>query len=42
MDVYYAHLHKTQESYEKMQQADALEPHDISTLMNLTRMAIEL
>ena len=42
MGVYYAHLHKTQESYEKMQQADALDPNDISTLMNLTRMAIEL
>ena len=25
-----------------MQQADALDPNDISTLMNLTRMAIEL
>ena len=42
MGVYYAHLHKTQESYEKMQQADALDPNDVSTLMNLTRMAIEL
>ncbi|WP_460503172.1 tetratricopeptide repeat protein, partial [Hymenobacter agri] len=42
MGVYYAHLHKTQESYEKMQQADALDPNDMSTLMNLTRMAIEL
>ena len=42
MGVYYAHLHKTQESYEKMQQADALDPNNISTLMNLTRMAIEL
>ena len=42
MGVYYGHLHKTLESYEKMQQADALEPNDISTLMNLTRMAIEL
>lgn len=42
MGVYYAHLHKTQESYEKMQQADALDPNDGSTLMNLTRMAIEL
>ena len=42
MGVYYAHLHKTQESYEKMQQAEALDPNDISTLLNLTRMAIEL
>lgn len=42
MGVYYAHLHETQESYAKMQQADALGPKDISTLMNLTRTAIEL
>ncbi len=42
MGVYYAHLHKTPESYEKMQQADALDPTDMSTLMNLARMAIEL
>lgn len=42
MGVYYAHLHKTQESYEEMQQADALDTNDISTLMNLTRMVIEL
>ena len=42
MGVYYAHLKKTPESFEKMQLADSFEPNDISTLMNLTRMAIEL
>ena len=42
MGVYYGHLNKTPEAYGKMQQADALQPNDMSTLMNLARMAIEL
>lgn len=42
MGVYYGHLNKSQEAYEKMQQADALQPNDFPTLMNLSRFAIEL
>jgi len=42
MGVYYAHLNKPQEAYEKMQQADALQSRDFSTLMNLSEYAIEL
>jgi Flp pilus assembly protein TadD len=42
MGVYYGHLNKTQEAYEKMQQADALDPNDFSTLTNLSRYAIVL
>ena len=42
LGVYYAHLNKMPEAYEKMQQADALQPNDMSTLMNLTDLAIKL
>ena len=42
MGVYYGHLNKSEEAYEKMQQADALDPNDLSTLMNLSRYAIVL
>jgi len=42
MGVYYGHLNKSQEAYDKMQQADALQPNDFSTLMNLSKYAIEL
>lgn len=42
MGVYYGHLNKTQEAYDKMQQADALQPNDVTTVVNLSRYAIVL
>jgi tetratricopeptide (TPR) repeat protein len=42
MGVYYARKDQHQQAYTALQQADRLQPNDMSTLANLTKLAVEL